>query len=237
MQSPLPPGQYESDEFPRFGITRFANRFPTAITNIEIVVSGSVGNEICVGESIHSLERVEQASDFHCVTTWSRRGLNWGGFRFCDFYRSIVVPEARPDEDATYVIMRGQDGARSSLPLADLLAPDVLLADTLGGRPLAVEHGAPIRIVAPHHYGYKSVKHLCRIEFWRDDSNFRPSAFRFMDHPRARVKYEERGIGFPGWMLRYLYRPLVGPTIRRFRTAMLTRPEQDQPSGGDTNVG
>jgi DMSO/TMAO reductase YedYZ molybdopterin-dependent catalytic subunit len=33
---------------------------------------------------------------------------------------------------------------------------------------LTVAHGAPLRLVAPAHYGYKSAKHLSRIEFWRD---------------------------------------------------------------------
>jgi DMSO/TMAO reductase YedYZ molybdopterin-dependent catalytic subunit len=104
--------------------------------------------------------------------------------------------------------------------LSDLLAPDVLLADTLDGEPLSVEHGAPLRLIAPQHYAYKSVKHLARIEFKKADAEYSVSAFRFMDHPRARVALEERGRGAPGWLLRYLYRPLVSGTVARFATAM-----------------
>src|SRR6185436_19658550 len=101
-------------------------------------------------------------------------------------------------------------------PLADLLAPDVLLADRLDGEPLSIAHGAPLRLVAPAHYGYKSIKHLNRIEFRRSSAGYRPIGFRFMQHPTARVANEERGQWFPGWLLRRLYRPLVGPTARRF---------------------
>ena len=119
-----------------------------------------------------------------------------------------------------FVLLRCQDGYRTNLPLQDLLAADVLLADALNGEPLPIEHGAPLRLVAPAHYAYKSVKHLSRIEFWRDDRRWRPAGFRFMDHSRARVALEERGRGVPGWLLRHLYRPLVGPTIERFRRAM-----------------
>jgi DMSO/TMAO reductase YedYZ molybdopterin-dependent catalytic subunit len=50
------------------------------------------------------------------------------------------------------------------LLLSDLLAAEVLLADILDGLPLSMEHGAPLRLVAPAHYGYKSVKHLSGIE-------------------------------------------------------------------------
>jgi len=96
----------------------------------------------------------------------------------------------------------------------------VLLADRLDGEPLSIAHGAPLRLVAPAHYGYKSVKHVNRIEFWRDSRHYRPVGFRFMVHPRARVAREERGRWIPGWALRYLYRPLVRPTASRFERSM-----------------
>ena len=79
---------------------------------------------------------------------------------------------------------------------------------------------APLRLVAPKHYAYKSVKHLSQMEFKTADSGYRVSGFRFMDHPRARVALEERGRFAPGWLLRYLYRPLVTGTVARFATAM-----------------
>ncbi len=100
------------------------------------------------------------------------------------------------------------------------MSDDVLLADTLGSSALPAKHGAPLRLVAPAHYGYKNAKHLKAIEFWRDKSRFRAPAFRFMDHPRARVAFEERGRGVPGWLLRFLYRPLVKPTMRLFERSM-----------------
>lgn len=217
----LPPGQREIDHFPRFGLSQFAYRFPREPRRIALTVKGDVEAEIVVtGEELRELPRVEQTSDFHCVTTWTKASLRWSGFRFTDFFERIVLPRARPERESTFVILRGQDGAASCLPLPDLLAPSVLLADTLDGEPLSIEHGAPLRLIAPEHYGYKNVKHLAAIGFWRDDRNFRPAAFRFMDHPRARVALEERGRGVAGILLRYLYRPLVGPTIRRFRGAL-----------------
>ena len=217
----LPPGQYATDGFPRFGLTRFANRFPAETTVIRLEVQGDVAAPLVVAsDELRPLPRVDQISDFHCVTTWSRRSLQWSGYRFSDFFERIVVPRARPMAEAAFVILRCQDGARASLPLADLLAANVLLADALNGMPLTIEHGAPLRLVAPAHYGYKNPKHVCRIEFWRDDRHYRPSGFRFMDHPRARVAQEERGRGVPGWILRHLYRPFVAPTVARFRREM-----------------
>jgi DMSO/TMAO reductase YedYZ molybdopterin-dependent catalytic subunit len=154
------------------------------------------------------------------VTTWSKRGLRWSGFRFRDFYRTIVEPKAAVQPGAELVVLRSHDGYDQSLPLEDLLAPDVLLADRLGGEPLSIAHGAPIRLVAPAHYGYKNVKHVRSIEFWRDAREYRFAGPGFMDHPRARVALEERGRGVPAWVLRKTYPILVPPIRWLFRVAL-----------------
>jgi DMSO/TMAO reductase YedYZ molybdopterin-dependent catalytic subunit len=157
--SPLPPGQVEVDDFPRFGLATFAFRFPTETERIEIAVDGDVEHPTrFVAADLEPLERVEQVSDLHCVTTWTRRGLQWGGWRFRDFYEQLVEPRVRPETRATLVVLRAQDGLAQSLPLEDALAPDVLLADHLDGERLCVAHGAPIRFGAPAHYGCKSVR-------------------------------------------------------------------------------
>ena len=216
----LPPGQYELDQFPRFGLAQFVNRFPKETRQTQLTLAGDVHEPTTVSNELLDLPRVEQTSDFHCVTTWTRRSLRWSGFRFVDFFERIVVPRARPQRDAGFAILRCQDGYAASLPLVDLLSDTVLLADTLNGERLTIEHGAPLRLLAPAHYGYKSAKHLSGLELWRDDRRYRSPALRFMDHPRARVAFEERGRGVPGPILRYLYRPLVGLAIRQFRRAL-----------------
>jgi DMSO/TMAO reductase YedYZ molybdopterin-dependent catalytic subunit len=219
----LPPGQRERADFPRFGATPFASRFPAQAERIQLRIGGDVREPLTLEQELRHLPRVELLADFHCVTTWSRRSLAWGGVRFADFYRQLVVPLAGPAPEAGFVVLRAQDGYRSSLPLADLLADDVLLADTLDGAPLAIAHGAPLRLVAPAHYGYKNVKHLDCIEFRRSSTGYRPVGPRFMAHERARVAFEERGQWFPGWLLRWLYRPLIQPTARHFARALEER--------------
>ncbi len=211
----LPPGQFAFPSFDRFGLGLFANRFPDSPSAVRISVAGDVGTALVVGEQLNSLPRVEQVSHFHCVTTWSVLNLHWRGYRFADFYERIVLPLARPDEKSQFVVLKGQDGYRTCMYLPDLLQPDVLLADTLNDEPLGIAHGAPIRIVAPAHYGYKNMKHICAIEFWIDRRNYTfPFPYpSFMDHPRARVEFEERGRLFPSSWLRYFYRALI-PWVR-----------------------
>ncbi|NRF66168.1 molybdopterin-dependent oxidoreductase [Aquincola sp. S2] len=219
MHTTLPPGQRALDHFPRFGATGMARRFPREARRIEIVVDGALREPLALDDAAWSrLPRQQQRSDFHCVTTWSRQGLHWSGVRFRDLHALLAARGL--DASATLVVLRAQDGYHAALPLEDLLADDVLLADRLDGAPLPVEHGAPLRLVAPAHYGYKSVKHVKRIEFRRDDGSYRPFGPRFMSHARARVALEERGTGWPGWLLRWVYRPLIRPTVAHFSQAM-----------------
>ncbi|MCP5087681.1 MAG: molybdopterin-dependent oxidoreductase [Rhodobacteraceae bacterium] len=159
--------------------------------------------------------------------------MEWEGIRFKDFFANIVKPTARPRPEASFVVFRCQDGYRCSLSLNDLLADDVMLADRLNGEALSIANGAPLRLIAPAHYGYKSPKHLNRIDFMQSDKNYRPAALRFMEHPRARVDKEERGIGIPGWLLRFVYRRSVDSNRKLFKRAL----EQHLAKGSETEPG
>jgi len=219
----LPPGQRETATFPRFGLPDYARRAPDSRVALQLALADGRGRSSQLDrEALGPLQRIEQASDFHCVTTWSTRGLRWGGFRFRDFYEQILVPAIQPDASAQFVVFRCLDGYSVTMLREDALQPDVLLADMLEGRPLSAEHGAPMRVVAPRHYGYKNAKHLRAIELRHDYHGPRSVLRRFVDHPRARVALEERGRGVPGWILRYLYRPLIGRTTREFDEGLRT---------------
>ncbi len=219
----LPKGQFDIGEMPRFGLTQFANRFPSQTGYPQISICGNVKKEITFSQEILTLPRSQITADFHCVTTWSALAQKWEGILFRDLFHNLIEPIVKPADEAKFIVLRGQDGARTSLPLEYLLAQNVILADTLNSRPLSILNGAPLRLVAPDHYGFKSIKYLNRIEFRDSAKGYRPSGFWFMEHPRAHVALEERGRFFPGWMLRYLYKPLVKPTRNRFSRAMKNR--------------
>jgi len=212
----LPPGQKESKIFPRFGLPQYANRFPTEIDKIRFSIKGDL-NAFELSEELKVLPRTHQVSNFHCVTTWSKLNLNWSGYRFKDFFKTCIQPKV--SNEITFVVLKAQDGYKTSLPLEDLMQDNVLLADQLDNVPLTIEHGAPIRIVAPDHYGYKNVKHLNCIEFYTDTQTVKQGYLSFMDHPRARVFKEERALKGPGFVFRWLYKFGVKSTIRDFEKA------------------
>ena len=77
-----------------------------------------------------------------------------------------IVDLVRPRADARHVTFHSLEQPYvDQLTLDQLLLPDVLLATGMDGRGLARAHGAPLRLVVPRMYGYKSVKRVGRIEF------------------------------------------------------------------------
>jgi DMSO/TMAO reductase YedYZ molybdopterin-dependent catalytic subunit len=218
-QQPLPPGQRLLAEFPRFGVAAFAER-PIRSRELRLEISGALPQTVVLtATEFARVPRVKVTADFHCAAGWSHRSLEWEGFRFRDVWDTFVAPHVQPVAEYRLAVLRCQDGYRTALPLTDLLRPDVMIVDRLNGQPLTLEHGAPVRLIAPAHYGYKSAKHLRCIELWPEDREYRPLMPRLMDHPRARVAVEERGRFLPGWLLRYLFRPFIRPLIRKVELA------------------
>jgi len=217
---PLPPGQREREDFPRFGMTVFANRGPFEDVPIAVACSGAMHDPLVLDTTLlATVPRIEQHSDFHCVTTWSRRRLRWGGWRFADVYRALLQRQGGAAPEVRWVQLRSLDGYRAEMLLEDLLHDDVLLADRLDGAPLGLEHGAPLRLVAPGHYGYKNVKHLKAIELLRSHDEVQRIGPAFMSHDRARVALEERSRVLPAWLARWLFRPVIGLTVAKFERA------------------
>jgi DMSO/TMAO reductase YedYZ molybdopterin-dependent catalytic subunit len=205
----LPPGQIAT-ALRRFGLPPFARIHPQPPARPVVTVTGTVARPTQIGlDDLIGLGRRRQRSDLHCVTTWSAVDLPWEGVPFRTVHE-LLAAQVGIARAANWVTVVGLDGYRACLRLDDALADDVLLADRLAGVPLTTEHGAPLRLVAPAHYGYKSVKHVCAIEYRRD---YRAGSARWAAHPRGRVAHEERSRYLPGPLWRLIWRTLL-PTAR-----------------------
>ncbi len=216
----LPPGQKAREDFPRFGLSPYAKRYQQDFGELKLTVGGEcIDSEYeLTSTELETIERRELQADFHCVTTWSKQNLIWSGYSFNEFFEKHIKKQLTFNPH--WVVFKSIDGYRSRMLLQDLMNEQVLLADQLDHKPLCSSHGAPLRLVAPAHYGYKNPKYLKRIEFHSSDYNFKPPLLTFMEHPRARVALEERGQLFPGWFLRWLYRPMINSTVNLFKKTM-----------------
>ena len=134
-------------------------RFDPATWRLE--VGGLVGAPATLDyHALRALPRTEEVRDFHCVTGWSVPNVHWAGVRLAD-----LLERVRPGFGAHAVRFTSAE-----IPYVDYLTldqarrSDVLLAYEMDGKPLPREHGAPVRLVMPEMYGYKSVKWVARVD-------------------------------------------------------------------------
>jgi sulfoxide reductase catalytic subunit YedY len=151
----------------------------------------------------HQLE--ERVYRFRCVEAWSAV-IPWVGFPLAD-----LIKRVQPQGKAAYVAfttlnrpgeMPGQRTSSLEWPYVEGLRMDeamhplTLLATGLYGKELPNQNGAPIRLVVPWKYGFKSIKSIVRISFVEEEPptswnianaaeyGFYSNVNPMVDHPR-----------------------------------------------------
>lgn len=162
-QGLLPPGQSLTLKWPvlHYGsVPRFDSE------TWDLRVDGLVESPLKLSwKELNAVPKIQRASDFHCVTRWSRFDNRWDGVAFRE-----LLARVRPKPDAAYVLVHAEQGFTANVPLADLDREEVLLATHHDGEPLTGEHGYPLRLIVPHLYAWKSVKWVRRLEFLDHDA-------------------------------------------------------------------
>ena len=111
---------------------------------------------------IQSLPRVEMITKFCCIEGWSTVA-HWAGARFSDFTKKFYPPGRNLPK---YVSMTTPDEEYYvGLDMKSALHPQTLLAYEYDGKPLAPDHGAPLRLLIPVKYGIKNLKRIGTIEY------------------------------------------------------------------------
>jgi DMSO/TMAO reductase YedYZ molybdopterin-dependent catalytic subunit len=165
----LPIGQHEVKNWPVLDLGEQPAILLDAWT---LEVGGLVEHPFTLSwDQFLALPQVDDVSDFHCVTTWSRYDNRWRGVRF-----NTIAELAVPRDEAQFVLCTGYDFMPGShipyttnLPLARAVDDDVLLVHTWDGRPLPAEHGGPCRMITPKLYAWKGAKWIRKIEFLAED--------------------------------------------------------------------
>jgi DMSO/TMAO reductase YedYZ molybdopterin-dependent catalytic subunit len=108
---------------------------------------------------LERLPRITQSSRLKCVQCWSGR-VQWEGFRCGE-----LLKLARPKPEASWVRIDCADRYYDFVKLEDLVHARTLFALGMNGERLTAEHGAPLRLVIPHKYGYRSSKLIAKLTF------------------------------------------------------------------------
>ena len=181
----------------------------------EIVIDGMVDNpgtyslaEIVEGQTIE--ERIYR---LRCVERWSMV-IPWQGFEFADLLERVGVQEgaryvafetlARPEEMPGLRVPIIDWPYKEGLRLDEAMHPLTILATGLYDEPMPNQNGAPIRLVVPWKYGYKSIKSIVRITLTDEQpptawNTYAPNEYGFYSnvnpnrsHPRWSQEFERR---------------------------------------------
>lgn len=172
----------------------------------------------------HALE--ERIYRFRCVEAWSMV-VPWVGFPLAD-----LLKRADPTSSAKFVRFEtlvdperfpAQKFARSTIPwpyeeglrIDEAMHPLTLMVVGLYGKELLPQNGAPLRLMVPWKYGFKSIKSIVRIELtetqpdttWQrlasSEYGFYANVNPDVDHPRWSQKRERRlpnSLWDPNWI-------------------------------------
>lgn len=161
-QPRLPEGQYQTAKWPvlTYGPT------PEVETEAwQLRVFGAVEREVVLQwPDLLALPQVRVQADFHCVTTWSRYDMVFGGVRVRD-----ILALATPRSDATHVMQHATGGYTTNVDLQTMCDDDVLVVIEVDGAPLEREHGGPARIVVPKRWAWKGAKWISGLEVMTRD--------------------------------------------------------------------
>ncbi|HEY4753929.1 MAG TPA: molybdopterin-dependent oxidoreductase, partial [Candidatus Limnocylindrales bacterium] len=122
-----------------------------------IRVAGRVARELDLTlAEVEALPSRDLRAVLDCTSGWALDAA-WTGVEV-----AALLDRAGADPTATSVTVRAVTGWSASLPIDD--ARRGLLAWAIDGRPLPVENGAPLRLVAPDHRGLEWVKWVRSVE-------------------------------------------------------------------------
>ncbi len=180
-----------------------------------VVVDGLVDNpgtyslaDLIAGQPIE--ERIYR---FRCVEAWSMI-VPWQGFQLSGLltklgvqpgakyvgFETLVRPEEMPGQKSASIEWPYREGLR----LDEAMHPLTIMATGLYGEPMPNQNGAPIRLVVPWKYGFKSIKSIVRITLsaeqprttWNmlqaNEYGFYANVNPNVDHPRWSQASERR---------------------------------------------
>ena len=110
----------------------------------------------------------EQITRLVCVEGWSAIAW-WAGLRFDDLLRAYPPASqarwVRVESSVNLDASGNSDPYYVSIDLATVRHPQTLLATHFNGQALTVEHGAPLRLLAPVKLGLKNVKAITQLTY------------------------------------------------------------------------
>lgn len=192
---------------------RYASALTTAPWSIEIDGLVDRPGKYGLEDVLKGVDIEERIYRLRCVEAWSMV-VPWNGFEL-----NVLLDRVGVQPSAKYVAfetlvrpseMRGQKSRlidwpyREGLRLDEAMHPLTILATGLYDKPMPNQNGAPLRLVVPWKYGFKSIKSIVRITLTEEQppnswNMMLPQEYGFysnvnpqVDHPRWSQATERR---------------------------------------------
>ena len=158
-----------------------------------------------IDDLVRAMPLEERLYRFRCVEAWGM-AVPWTGFPMGELIKRVQPFSAakyvgfttflKPDEAPNQSPSLGPWPYTEGLTMAEAMNELTLLATGIYGHPLPKQHGAPMRLVVPWKYGFKSIKSVVKIEFTAEQprtfwNSNRPGEYDFpanvdpnVPHPR-----------------------------------------------------
>lgn len=197
------------------GVASMSQSLTTSPWTVEVY--GLVNNPRTYGieDLLKNFTQEERIYRLRCVEAWSMV-IPWTGFSLASLlkeveptsdakyvrFETVHRPEEMPGQNSGFYTWPYQEGLRLDEAMNDL----TILATGLYGEPMPNQNGAPIRLVVPWKYGFKSIKSIVKIELVTEQpatlwNNANPREYGFYSnvnpersHPRW-SQVSERRIG------------------------------------------
>lgn len=136
----------------------------------ELEITGEVNKPIKLNwAEFNALPKTNLTTDIHCVTRWSKLGMEWEGVAIDE----LIKQAGGLTDDANHLVASCYGGYTTNLPIEDVVEGKAMVATHAHGEPLTPEHGGPARLFVPHLYFWKSAKYINKITFTeRDEPGF-----------------------------------------------------------------
>ena len=196
--------------------SRAAKTLQTSPWSVEVGGECEKPGTVSLTDLLKGITPTERIYRLRCVEGWSMV-IPWLGVPLADVLKRFAPTSKAKFVAFTTLADRAQMPGlayrsinwpyREGLRIDEAMHPLAFLATGLYGKPLPQQNGAPLRLVVPWKYGFKSIKSIVAIDFvekrprtaWND---LQPSEYGFfsnvnpnVDHPRWSQKTERRIAG------------------------------------------
>ena len=151
---------------------KYAHRLVTAPWNVTIDGLVDRPGAYAFKDILAEMTMEERIYRFRCVEAWSMV-IPWNGFELADLLNMVGVRDSakfvafetalRPDEMPGVVYPVLDWPYREGLRLDEAMHPLTMIATGIHGMTIPNQNGAPLRLVVPWKYGFKSIKSITRM--------------------------------------------------------------------------